>query len=138
MAVRPDRTGCAAHAVCEWEASVAGQEERGLHAGSDPGGKPSDWPGFPVLVDPDWTGRRSPAWIESLVVGPLAVRREVETVAFGRFGDAGAAEQHLDDQHGDGGDDAGPDDRDYDGLELDEHLAADVLEQAEAAQRRVA
>jgi len=27
--------GCAAHAVCEWEASVAGQEERGLHAGSD-------------------------------------------------------------------------------------------------------
>ena len=62
---RIDRTGCAAHAVCEWEASVADQEERGLHAGSDPGREPGK-------------SSRAPWMVERLVVGALAVVGEVE------------------------------------------------------------
>src|SRR5215217_5221148 len=68
---------------------------------------------------------RNPPKPKSLVVRALAVGREIETIAFARFGDAGAAEDGLDDHHGDEGHDTGPDDGDTDSGELDHELAAD-------------
>ena len=43
---------------------MAGQEERRLHAGSDPGGKPSDWPGFLLLGPIQADGEEIAAWVE--------------------------------------------------------------------------
>jgi hypothetical protein len=82
---------------CEWEASVAGQE------GHEPHATINVRMTFQAVMRGRAGRQRTAARGIVLVVGALAVTREIEAVAFARFGDAGTAEDGLDNEHGNQG-----------------------------------